>query len=162
MMGGTPASPRPASFLDQIAGSDALIGFWNDICATLPRSFAGDLAQKPVARRELAAEALQEPLEALSAFRAGRVPRGLRQRRRDGHPETDEERQGFPKDGEILIEPRKKLAIRPNHVNQAAMDGVIRDAMQEALSKPDADVAEMAKKYQQRLNDLAAAVPSGK
>lgn len=64
--------------------------------------------------------------------------------------------------GEILIEPRKKLAIRPNHVNQAAMDGVIRDAMQEALSKPDADVAEMAKKYQQRLNDLAAAVPSGK
>ena len=104
MMVGTPASPRPASFRDPVPGSDAVISSRNDIGTALCGPVAGNLAQKPVARRELAAEALQEPLEALSTFRSGGIPCGFRQGRRDGHPETDEERQGFPKDCEIFVE----------------------------------------------------------
>src|SRR5690606_1571271 len=104
MTGGHPASPRPASSDDPIAGPDALINSSSDIGTALRGPVAGNLTQKPVARREPAAEALQEPLEALSAFRTGGVPGGFRQGRRDGHPEADKERQGFPKDGEILIE----------------------------------------------------------
>lgn len=60
--------------------------------------------------------------------------------------------------GADLAEPYGDLAARPKHPNQAAMDEVIRDAMQEALTDPQADVAEMAKKYQKRLNELAAEV----
>lgn len=60
-----------------------------------------------------------------------------------------------------LLETWSKLQARPYHVNQAAMDGVIRDAMQSALKDPKADVAEMATKYQTQLDNLAAAVPSG-
>ncbi len=105
MTGGHPASPRPASFCDTATGSDAFILSRNDIGAALPGSVAGNLTQKSVAGGKLSAQALQEALEALSAFRASRVPCGLRQGRRDGHPEADEERQGFPKDGKIFVEP---------------------------------------------------------
>lgn len=105
MTGGHPASPRPTSFDDPIAGSDALINSSSDIGTALCGPVAGNLTQKSIAGGKLSAEALQEPLEALSAFRTGGVPCSLRQGRRDGHPEADEEGQGFPKDGEILVEP---------------------------------------------------------
>ena len=77
MTGGTPASPRPASFLDQIAGSDALINSSSDIGTAFPGPVAGNLTQKCIAGGKLAAEALQEPFEPLSAFRSGGVPCGL-------------------------------------------------------------------------------------
>lgn len=60
--------------------------------------------------------------------------------------------------GEDLVEPSNNLAVRPTHVQQAAMDEVIRDAMQDALSYPDTDVAEMAARYQAELDALAAEV----
>lgn len=63
--------------------------------------------------------------------------------------------------GDALAEPWTTLDPRPRHVNQAAMDGVIRDAMQAALNDPDGDVKEMAVKYQMQLDNLAAAVPTG-
>jgi hypothetical protein len=40
----------------------------------------------------------------------------------------------------------------------AAMDEIIRDAMQEALSDPDADVTEMSERYQTELDAAAAEV----
>jgi hypothetical protein len=58
-----------------------------------------------------------------------------------------------------LLEPWENLAVRPFHPNQVAMDEVIRDAMQEALRDPEADVQEMASRYQQQLDDLADEIP---
>lgn len=55
-----------------------------------------------------------------------------------------------------LVDTWKKVELRPFHAAQSQMNGVIRDAMQEALANPDANVAEMAKKYQKALDDLAA------
>jgi maltose-binding protein MalE len=60
--------------------------------------------------------------------------------------------------GEDLIEPWQKLEPRPTHVAMAAMDEIIRDAMQEALSDPDADVTEMSERYQTELDAAAAEV----
>ena len=60
--------------------------------------------------------------------------------------------------GVELAEPTQTLEARPKHANQAALDEVIRDAIQEALSNPTADVAEMSTRYQKRLNEVAAEV----
>ena len=61
--------------------------------------------------------------------------------------------------GEDMLEPWDNLEVRPFHPNQAAMDEVIRDAMQEALTDTTADVEEMAARYQQQLDDLADEIP---
>lgn len=61
--------------------------------------------------------------------------------------------------GEILVEPWGELEVRPYHINQAAMDSLLRDAQHEALRNPDADAREIARKYQARMDEAAAAVP---
>ena len=60
--------------------------------------------------------------------------------------------------GAVLAEPTTMVKARPKHVHQAALDEVIRDAIQEALSNPTADVNEMATRYQTKLNEVAAEV----
>ncbi len=60
--------------------------------------------------------------------------------------------------GEDLVAPWSELEARPSHPNNAAMDSVIRDAIQEALNNPTADVAEVAQRYQEELDALAAEV----
>lgn len=54
-----------------------------------------------------------------------------------------------------MIEAWGRLETLPYHPNQVAMNRVIRDAMQEALRNPNADVTEMAARYQSQLNRLA-------
>ncbi len=57
--------------------------------------------------------------------------------------------------GQTLVAPWGDLEVRPHHLALAAMDEIIRDAQHEALSNPDADVAEMAARYQAMLDEAA-------
>ncbi len=58
--------------------------------------------------------------------------------------------------GETLVEPWGGLEVRPYHLNRAVMDEILRDAQHEALNNPDADVAEMAARFQAMLDEAAA------
>jgi len=57
--------------------------------------------------------------------------------------------------GRIVIDAWEELDVAPYHANQVAMNRVIRDAMQEALRNPQADTAQMAREFQQQLDQLA-------
>lgn len=58
--------------------------------------------------------------------------------------------------GAVMVEPWAELEVLPYHANQVAMNRVIRDAMQEAIQNPEADVAEMAAEFQEKLDELGA------
>ena len=86
----------------------------NDICAHPPRSIAGNLAQKTCRPSRACGRGFARTPRSVQRLSLGRPSRagvfpqggggGGRQGRRTGHPETDEKREGFSKNGEILVE----------------------------------------------------------